>query len=201
MAASPSLLEDLHGLQVARGVTTDDAERARKAQERARVALVSVHLPVVWRFLRRLGLSTADADDVAQEVFLVAVRKLDQIHENQEKRFLFGIAIRMASRARRSQQTRNARTADAVEVDECRSTEPAGEEALARKEARVMLDQILSEMTPDLRTAFILFELEEMTMVEIAALTDAPLGTVASRLRRAREQFQHAAKARQARQK
>lgn len=199
MAASHSLLEDLHGLQVARGVTAPD-EKAQQARTRQRVGLVSAHLSAVWRFLRRLGLSAEDADDVAQEVFLVAVRKLDQIEDNQEKRFLFGIAIRLASRSRRSQQTRNARTVDAVEVDECRSTELGGEEALARKEARVMLDQILSEMTPDLKTAFILFELEEMTMVEIAALTDTPLGTVASRLRRAREQFQQAAKSRQARQ-
>jgi RNA polymerase sigma-70 factor (ECF subfamily) len=172
----------------------------QQANAQQRVALVSVHLPVVWRFLRRLGLPPEDADDVAQEVFLVAVRKLDQIEENQEKRFLFGIAIRMASRARRSQQTRSARTVDAVEVDDCRSPELGGEEALARKEAREALDHILSEMTPDLKTAFILFELEEMTMVEIAALTDTPLGTVASRLRRAREQFQHAAKAMQAAQ-
>lgn len=167
------------------------------AQARRRAALVSVHLPVVWRFLRRLGLSAEDADDVAQEVFLVAVRKVDRIEEAHEKRYLFAIAIRLASRSRRSQQSRSARTVDAVDIDACRSPDLAGDEVLARKEARAVLDQILSEMAPPLRTAFILFELEEMTMAEIATLTETPMGTVASRLRRAREQFQDAARKRQ----
>jgi RNA polymerase sigma-70 factor, ECF subfamily len=196
MAASPSLLEDLHGLPVARGVITDE----QQLQGRRRVALVSGHLSAVWRFLRRLGLSPEDSDDVAQEVFLVAVGKLDQIQQDQEKRFLFGIAIRMASRARRSQKARSARAADAVELDDVRSPDLASDEVLARKEARATLDEILAAMTPDLRTAFVLFELEEMTMAEISAMTDTALGTVASRLRRAREQFQQAASARQPRQ-
>jgi RNA polymerase sigma-70 factor (ECF subfamily) len=173
------------------------ADREPDTRGRREAAVVSTHLPFVWRFLRRLGLSAEDADDVAQEVFLVATRKLDRIEENQEKRFLFGIAVRIASRSRRSERLRSSRTAAGVELDECRSPDLATDEVVARKEARAVLDQILSEMTPDLRTAFVLFELEEMTMVEIAALTETPLGTVASRLRRAREQFQAAAKSRQ----
>ena len=188
MAAAYSLLEDLHGLQLARGVTVDPSKRTQ---------LLTTHLPAVWRFLRRLGLSPEDADDAAQEVFLVAARKIDRIEPEQEKRYLFGIAIRIASRSRRSEQTRDARTASSVEVDQVEGDTMNGHDALARKEARAVLDQILSEMTPDLRAAFVLYELEEMTMVEIAALTDVPIGTVASRLRRAREQFQAAAKARQ----
>lgn len=106
------------------------------------------------------------------------------------------MAIRLASRSRRSQQTRATHATTGVEVDDCVSPAPAGDEALERKEAREMLDQILSEMTPDLRTTFILYELEEMTMIEISAVTETPAGTVASRLRRAREQFQAAVKAR-----
>src|SRR4051812_27350925 len=73
-------------------IATDEARSLRE------VALVRVHLPFVWRFLRRLGLSPEDADDVAQETFLVAVDKLDRIEEGHERRFLFGIAVRIASR-------------------------------------------------------------------------------------------------------
>jgi RNA polymerase sigma-70 factor, ECF subfamily len=163
------------------------------------VPLVRAHLPFVWRFLRRLGLSPEDADDVAQETFLVAVNKLDRIETGQERSFLFGVAVRIASRSRRSRRSREARTMDDHDVDACRSPDLATDELIARKEAREVLDEILSEMTPPLRTAFVLFELEEMTMVEIAALTDTPAGTVASRIRRAREQFQAAARVRQAR--
>lgn len=165
---------------------------ARVAISATKVELLTGHLPAVWRFLRRLGLSSEDADDLAQEVFLVAAAKADRIESGFEKRFLFGIAIRIASRTRRSQHTRVARTASAVEVDECVSPAIASDEALARKEARETLDRILSEMSPDLRTTFVLYELEEMTTVEISTLTEAPMGTVASRLRRAREQFQAA---------
>lgn len=195
MAASPSLLEDLHGFEVTRSaLDVNDRPDARPARQ---TAVVSGQLPFVWRFLRRLGLSREDADDVAQEVFLVAVRKLDQIEEGREKPFLFGIAVRLASRTRRSQQVRKNHTADAVEVEDRPSTDVPTDELIAQKQARVILDQILEEMPPPLRTTFVLFELEEMTMVEIAALTETPIGTVASRLRRAREQFQDAAARRQ----
>jgi hypothetical protein len=51
------------------------------------------------------------------------------------------------------------------------------------------LDSALGELAPELRTVFVLFELEERTMAEIAELLQIPSGTVASRLRRAREQF------------
>ena len=53
-----------------------------------------------------------------------------------------------------------------------------------------MLDRILEQMDLDLRAVFVLFELEELTTSEIAALLEIPTGTVASRLRRARETFE-----------
>ena len=194
MAASTTLLPAVDGLAVTRSI----ASRERVDRQ---VALVRTNLPVVWRFLRRLGLSPEDADDAAQEVFLVAVTKMDQIEPGQERRFLFGIALRIASRTRRSQKTRADRTEAAIDVDHVRSVEPSSDELLARKEARVLLDQALSEMKPEIRSAFVLYELEQMTMIEIAAVTETPPGTVASRIRRGREQFQQAATRFQARRR
>ncbi len=194
MAASTSLLSAVDDLAVTRAT-------ASKERVDRQVALVRTHLPLVWRFLRRLGLSPEDADDAAQEVFLVAVTKMDLIEQGQERRFLFGIALRIASRARRSQKTRADRTEAAVDIDHVRSTEPSSDELLARKEARVLLDQALSEMKPEIRSAFVLYELEQMTMIEIATLTETPPGTVASRIRRGREQFQQAAVRFQARRR
>ena len=52
-----------------------------------------------------------------------------------------------------------------------------------------MLDRALDAMPGDLRTVFVLFEIEEMTMAEISNVIEIPAGTVASRLRRAREVF------------
>jgi RNA polymerase sigma-70 factor, ECF subfamily len=158
------------------------------------LALVRGHLPLVWRFLRRLGFSPEDADDATQEVFVIAVGKLDQIEPERERSYLYGIAVRLASRHRRSQSVQAARTVRGVDVDDYRSGGIGADELIDRKDGLAFLDQTLAEMTPELRTTFALYELEEMTMAEISALTDAPLGTVASRLRRAREQFQDAVK-------
>lgn len=187
MLASTQRLADVGDLEVS------SAEPRVDRAERERV-FVRTHMPTIWRFLRRLGCSPEDADDATQEVFVIAVGKLDQIEPDKERSYLYAVALRLASRQRRSQSLRNQKTARDVDVDEVRSKELSSEEMLDRKEARVMLDRILSEMTPDLRMTFTLYELEELTMVEIAAVTETPLGTVASRLRRAREQFQDAVK-------
>ncbi|MBX3202222.1 MAG: RNA polymerase sigma factor [Labilithrix sp.] len=194
MVASPSLLT-AHDLPMTAAAVPSKDEAARQ------VALVRTHLPSVWRFLRRLGLQPDDADDVAQEVFLVAVRKMDVIEAGRERSFLFGIALRIAMRARRTQRSRAARTDADFEIDDVRSPDPTSDELLSRKEARVLLDQALSEMKPEIRTAFVLYELEQMTMIEIATLTETAPGTVASRIRRGREQFQSAAARFQARQR
>src|SRR4051795_9390888 len=101
MVASTWRREELIDLPstVARGDV--NLERSRREQ-----ALVQTHLALVWRFLRRLGCSPEDADDAAQEVFVIAVHKLDQIEPGRERAYLYGIAVRLASRHRRSQSLR-----------------------------------------------------------------------------------------------
>jgi RNA polymerase sigma-70 factor (ECF subfamily) len=63
------------------------------------------------------------------------------------------------------------------------------EQLLDQKRARQILDQVLETMAPDLRMVFVLYELEELSMIEIANALTIPQGTVASRLRRARADF------------
>jgi RNA polymerase sigma factor (sigma-70 family) len=64
-----------------------------------------------------------------------------------------------------------------------------GEEALDRRRQIELLDRALARLDPDLLEVFVLFEIEGLTTPEVAALIEIPLGTVASRLRRARESF------------
>lgn len=187
MVASTWRREEIIDVPVARAEV--DIARARRE-----LTLVEAHLDVIWRFLRRLGCSPADADDTTQEVFVLAVAKLDQIEPGRERAFLYGIAVRLASRQRRSQTLRAARSVEDADVDGFRSADIPADELLDRKGGLAFLDQTLAEMPPELRTTFTLFELEELTMAEISALTDTPMGTVASRLRRARELFQDAVK-------
>jgi RNA polymerase sigma-70 factor (ECF subfamily) len=63
------------------------------------------------------------------------------------------------------------------------------EQLADQRMARKLLDRLLDEMDPQIRSVFVLYELEEMTMGEIANLLEIPGGTVASRLRRARTEF------------
>ena len=65
-----------------------------------------------------------------------------------------------------------------------------GEQLLERRQARALLDRLLDEMLEELRVVFVLFELEELSIKEIAELCEIPVGTVASRLRRARDDFE-----------
>jgi RNA polymerase sigma-70 factor (ECF subfamily) len=152
----------------------------------------------VWRSLRRLGLSVPDADDAAQEVFLVASRKLEAIVEGSERSFLFGAALKIASTRRRSLR-RRPELSDAQVEERDEQSAPGPERLTELSRARELLQTVLDEMDLDLKAPFVLFELEELTAPQIAELLQLPLGTVSSRLRAARAQFQAAIKRLQAR--
>ena len=146
----------------------------------------------VARSLRRLGVRESDVDDAVQEVFVIASRKLDTIATGSERSFLYGTAIRVAANVRRVERRAQVRRAEAKTESEHGGvdTRPNAEELLERRDARAALDTILDRMTVEMRAAFTLFEIEEMTISEIAALLEVPMGTVSSRLRRAREHFE-----------
>jgi RNA polymerase sigma-70 factor (ECF subfamily) len=154
--------------------------------------LVAEHLDFVWRSLRRFGVPPADVDDAAQQVFLIANAKLDKIQRGSERSFLVGVATRVASHARRAHHRREAAeqrlSANPREV----GLDP--EELTQRLEARELLDRVLDAMPQELRSVFVLFELEELSIDQVATLLAIPRGTVATRLRRAREVFHGQAK-------
>jgi len=154
--------------------------------------LVEIHFDFIWRSLRRMGLAGADADDATQEAFVIASRRLDSIAPGKERAFLFGTALRVAALSRRTQMRYRGHldvlTADPVEHP------PSPEELMSRSEARADLDAVLAELDLELRAVFTLFEIEELTVPEIAELMELKEGTVSSRLRRAREQFRDAVK-------
>ena len=149
------------------------------------------HYDIVWRVLRRRGLSPPRADDATQEVFIVASRKLAQIPIGNERAFLCGTALRVASTVRRSAEFRRESVSaeDDLGTTLVASEQPSGEELLDQRKARAALDAILASLGEELQVVFVLFELEGLTMSEIAITLGIPPGTVASRLRRARELF------------
>lgn len=146
------------------------------------------HHDFIWRLLRRLGLSRGSADDAAQHVFLVAAERVLDIQEGRERAFLFGTALRVARRTSRNEKRW------VLEDDmDFRNSQAARPEDLADQRRAVdLMGRILTKMDLDLKTVFILAELEGQTMPQVAALLEIPLGTATSRLRRAREAFRAA---------
>jgi RNA polymerase sigma-70 factor (ECF subfamily) len=175
------------------GETMPDAPgeaKTRLAAERRLKALVAGYYDFVWRALRRLGVGAGETDDAAQQVFLTASRKLDAIRPGSERPFLFQTALRVAADYRRTRRRRReADGADEVDGAELVDPRPATDELVELRRARAKLDAILDAMPLELRAVFVLFELEQTTMADISKLLGVPAGTVASRLRRARDVF------------
>ena len=149
--------------------------------------IVAANLDFVWRCLRRMGIRSGDVDDAAQQVFLVVASKLDLVQVGSERAFLFSTASRVAANSRRSVHRRDEALQQMVQGDV--SHDPTQEELTDQLRARALMDGVLSEMPSDLREVFVLFELEELPVAEVAEVLSIPIGTVGSRLRRAREDF------------
>jgi RNA polymerase sigma-70 factor (ECF subfamily) len=152
--------------------------------------LVADHFDFVWRLLRRLGLSPADADDAAQHVFMTATQKMASIVGGSERSYLYGVALRVAQNHKRKLKRR-------PEHDELFGLDLPDDKALPDEaaslcEARELLDRLLDSLPDDLRRVLVLAEIEQLEVAEIAALEGLPVGTAASRLRRARSSFREA---------
>jgi RNA polymerase sigma-70 factor, ECF subfamily len=167
-----------------------DTAISEMSAERRIAELVRSHYDFVWRSLRRLGVRDGDADDAAQHVFLIAARKLDAIRPGCESAYLYQTALRIASDYRRSKKRRTeTEFLDQIDDQNPSDTCPTVDDLLDMRRARAKLDAILDSMPMDLRAVFVLHELEQSTMADVATLLDVPAGTVASRLRRARKLF------------
>lgn len=135
----------------------------------------------------------ADVDDALQQTFVTASDKLSSIRSGSERAFLVKVAVNIAARARR-RRGKNREDADDDQVQRAQASGGDPESLLESREAMRLLDRILDAMDEPVREVFVLFEIEEMTMAGIADALDIPAGTVASRLRRAREEFERAVK-------
>jgi RNA polymerase sigma-70 factor (ECF subfamily) len=166
----------------------DSPESAQEAQDSARLEkLVRAELPYVWRLCRRLGLPAGDADDAIQQVFLTASRRLRDVREGSERAFLYGVAVNVAAKWRQSHLRRREDLKPSFDL--VGGASPSAEELLDHQSELRLLDALLDSMPDDLRVVFVLHEIEQQTTPKIAEALGIAVGTVASRLRRAREDF------------
>ena len=158
------------------------------------------HFNFVWRNLRRLGISSASMDDAVQDVFLVVHRRLPEFEgRSQFKTWLFGIVLRVARNHRRTARRHFEREADAggAEPDQLSPDQPFNDaqspyDEAERREAAALLRQVLATMNDERRNVFVLVELEQLTVPEVAAALGINLNTAYTRLRDARQIFESA---------
>lgn len=160
-------------------------------------AVYDQHFAFVWRSVRRLGVIDGAVDDVVQDVFLVVHRKLFAFRgESSIRSWLFAIASRVVRDSHRTLRRKpgnlggRGRVCDDVDLHP--DTAPSQHENVAVAEAVRTLHSILDSMQEERRKVFILAELEQMTVGDIAAAAGANPNTIYSRLRAARADFERA---------
>ena len=163
-------------------------------------AVFEQHLDFVWRSARRLGVSSAHLDDVVQEVFVIVHRRAADFEGRSALRtWLFGITRRVVRDHFRGQ-----RRTPAELVAEPLGADPNAHDAehlLGARQAQALLHALLATLDADKREVFVLAELEQLSMPEIAAALDLNLNTAYARLRAARAAFELALRRHRARQR
>ncbi|HKY39687.1 MAG TPA: RNA polymerase sigma factor [Polyangiaceae bacterium] len=165
---------------------------SEKAEEEALVGpvtakLFQAHAEEVWRFLKYLGVREQDLGDACQEVFLVAHRKLPEFRGDSSSRtWLYGIALRVAKAWRRRRQL------VPLGDDDDRMVPASQEQELQRRATHELLVWALDQISEAQRAVFVLHEIEEIPMSEVASRAECGLFTAYSRLRLARQGLKRA---------
>jgi RNA polymerase sigma-70 factor (ECF subfamily) len=156
------------------------------------------HFPFVWRNAQRLLGIDGVVDDVVQEVFIVALRRLPEFEGRSSVRtWLYSILRRVAANHRRTRRKPDHDVTGDIDVIAARESGP---HMKAEKcEALKVLHEMLEKMDEDKREVFILAEIEGMSAPEIAEVTGTTLSTVRARRRDARAKFDLLAKSYRAR--
>ena len=154
-------------------------------------AIYQQYFDFVWSSVRRLGVGGASMDDVVQEVFIVVHSRLHTLQQPESLRsWIYGVVRRTVSSHRRSHRAQVVRESVVAGEGLARArtpldlTEQAGELKL--------LNKLLAGMDEAKREIFLLVELDELSVPEVADALEIPLNTAYSRLRAARLAFEEA---------
>jgi RNA polymerase sigma-70 factor (ECF subfamily) len=160
----------------------DDENRAQFAQ------LVLPHLDAAYNLARWLMRHEQDAEDIVQEAFLRAWRSFAGFHGTDGRPWLLAIVRNTCYSALDRIRSNAARALDEAHPEE-RQTMARPNDPLIEREEAASIAHAMEKLTPEFREVLILREFEELSYKQIAAVIHAPIGTVMSRLARAREQL------------
>ncbi len=160
----------------------------RQGSQAAWRALFDAHFDFVQRVARRLGTPDAEVDDVCQEAFWVAFRKLEQFSHGRFSTWLYRITANIVSDRHRRRRFRE-RLAQLVGRAEPPPTPSGADRRLEQQEAAAMVNRVLAAMSPKRREVLALFELEGLSGPEIAERVGCKVETVWVHLHKARKDF------------
>jgi RNA polymerase sigma-70 factor (ECF subfamily) len=180
LSAREGALQGLHGS--AAGAAGDEERFA---------ALYETWFFDVVRWISVLGMPASDAEDLAQEVFLVVGRKISTFDGGNEAGWLYRITELTVRDHRRRAWFKNlfVRRRRDVDLETFAHADVSPARAYEQHEDQIILHAILAKMSKKRRATFMLFEIEGCSGEEIAAIQDVPLGTVWTRLHHARKEF------------
>lgn len=170
-------------------------ERVRRGDRRAYDLLVIKYQRKIMRLLARMINNQADIEDVAQETFIKAYRALPQFRgDSAFYTWLYRIAINTA-RNWQAANMRKPNTVSTIETEDGEtfdhlnglSDQSTPESLMASQQVAQTVNEAIEQLPEDLRTAIVLREIEGMSYEDIANTMQCPIGTVRSRIFRARE--------------
>lgn len=168
-----------------REVQLEASEQAAAEAPPSFAELFEAHARFAWRVSARLGVAEADLPDVCQEVFVAVHRMLPAFERRSSiTTWIYAICVRTASRYRRKAHRRR-EEAHGTLPERGAASDPLN--ALELREFRDKLGAVLDDLPSGQRDVFILYELEELTVPEAAAIVGCPVQTAYSRLHAARE--------------
>jgi len=148
----------------------------------------------VWSSSRRLGVNESEMDDVVQEIFITINGRLPTLEQPESLRsWIYSIVRRTVSSYHRAKRAKNASTATLSAEPEMHYPQTPSPQQLAEHSDQIkLLWSLLENIDATKREVFVLAELDEMTVPEIASALEVPLNTVYSRLRAARLELEAA---------
>lgn len=147
----------------------------------------------LFRFLGLMGFTPEAAEDLAQQTFLRVFRSLNSFDARQSKfaTWLFTIAKRLAANERQRAYHRHEEPAWDT-PDEGTASAPRAADPALLAERTHRLRAAMAALPPSLRDTFLLSQVNQLTLAEVAAIEGCAVGTVKSRIHRAREQLRAA---------
>jgi RNA polymerase sigma-70 factor (ECF subfamily) len=143
----------------------------------------------VARWIRAMGGPAADRDDVLQEVFVVVHRRLPDFDGNNLPGWLYRITAHQVRDFRRKLWLKHIFGRSVPLTESMPAPGPTPVMSVESRQKREVLEGLLARMSPPLRTAFVLFEIEGYTAEEIARMQGSSLNTVRARILRARKKL------------